>query len=123
MLFLMRYCLVYRDVSTVYTHIYSLEIYKCIFTRSLYAYLLDYGFNPSKQPESYSPSFCALNLTKKTNREEAAVTYLGTVLSSNPKPHFDRRIKSATQAFCGLQCAGLCAGGVAPTISTHNFYL
>ena len=54
-------------------------------------------------------------------REEAAVTYLGTVLSSNPKLHFDTRIKSATRAFYGLQCAGLCAGGVAPTVSAHMF--
>ena len=54
-------------------------------------------------------------------REEAAVTYLGTVLSNNPKLHFDTRIKSATRAFYGLQCAGLCAGGVAPTVSAHMF--
>ena len=54
-------------------------------------------------------------------REEAAVTYLGTVLSSNPKLHFDIRIKSATRAFYGLQCAGLCAGGVAPTVLAHMF--
>ena len=54
-------------------------------------------------------------------REEAAVTYLGTVLSSNPKLYFDTRIKSATRAFYGLQCAGLCAGGVAPTVSAHMF--
>ena len=54
-------------------------------------------------------------------REEAAVTYLGTVLSNNPKLHFDTRIKSATRAFYGLQCAGLCAGGVAPTVSAPMF--
>ena len=35
-------------------------------------------------------------------REEAAVTYLGTVLSSNLKLHFDTRIKSATRTFYGL---------------------
>ena len=40
-------------------------------------------------------------------RKEAAVTYLGTVLSSNPKLHFDTIIKSANRAFYGLQCAGL----------------
>ena len=54
-------------------------------------------------------------------REEAAVTYHGTVLSSNPKLHFDTKIKSATRTFYGLQCAGLCAGGVAPTVSAHMF--
>ena len=54
-------------------------------------------------------------------REEAAVAYLGTVLSSNPKFHFDTRIKSATRAFYGLQCAGLCAGGVASTVLAHMF--
>ena len=32
---------------------------------------------------------------------------------------FDTRIKSPTWAFHGLQCAGLCAGGVAPTVSAH----
>ena len=35
-------------------------------------------------------------------RVEAAVTYLGTVLSSNHKLHFDTRIKSATRTFYGL---------------------
>ena len=54
-------------------------------------------------------------------REVAAVTYLGTVLSSNPKLHFGTRIKLATRAFSGLQCAGLCAGGVAPTVLAHMF--
>ena len=54
-------------------------------------------------------------------REEAAVTYLGTVLSSNHKLHYDTRIKSVTRDFYGLQCAGLCAGGVAPTVSAHMF--
>ena len=56
-------------------------------------------------------------------REEAALTYLGTVLSSNPKLHFYTRIKSATRDFYGLQCAGQCAGGVhvTPTVSAHMF--
>ena len=56
-------------------------------------------------------------------REEAAVTYryLGTVLSNNPKLHFDTRIKSATRDLYGLQCADLCASGVAPTVSAHMF--
>ena len=52
-------------------------------------------------------------------REEAAVTYLDTVLSSNTKLYFDTRIKSATRAFYSLHCAGLCAGDVAPTVSAH----
>ena len=43
------------------------------------------------------------------------------MLSSNPKLHFDTRIKSATRDFYGLQCAGLCAGGAAPTVSAHMF--
>ena len=43
------------------------------------------------------------------------------MLSSNPKLHFDTRIKSATRAFYGLHCAGLCAGGVASTVSAHMF--
>ena len=37
------------------------------------------------------------------------------MLSSNPKLHFDTRIKSATRAFYGVQCAGLCTGGATPT--------
>ena len=41
------------------------------------------------------------------------------MLSTNTKIHFDTIIKSATQAFYGLQCAGLCAGGVALTVSAH----
>ena len=52
-------------------------------------------------------------------REGAA--YLGIVSSSNPKLHFETRIKSATRDFYDLQCAGLCAGGVAPTVSAHMF--
>ena len=43
------------------------------------------------------------------------------MLSCNPKLYFDTRIKSATIAFYGLQCAGLCSGGVAPTVSAHLF--
>ena len=57
-------------------------------------------------------------------REEVIyISYLGTVLSSNPKLQFDTIIKSATRAFYGLQCAGLCAGGVhvTPTVSAHMF--
>ena len=53
--------------------------------------------------------------------KEAAVTYLGTVLSSNPKLHFDTTIKSETRVFYDLQCAGLCARGVATTVSAHMF--
>ena len=63
------------------------------------------------------------HLNSSVLREEAAVTYLGTVLSSNPKPHFDTRIKSTTRAFYGLQCAVLCAGGVAPTVPAHMLLL
>ena len=56
-------------------------------------------------------------------REEATVTYLGTVLSSccYPKLHFDTKIKPANRAFHGLQCAGLCVGIVTPTVSAHMF--
>ena len=43
------------------------------------------------------------------------------MLSSDPKLHFDTTIKSATRAFYGLQCAGLCARGVATTVSAHMF--
>ena len=60
-------------------------------------------------------------MASKFLREEAAVTYLGTVLSSNPKLHFDTKIKSATWDVYGLQWAGLCAGGVASTVSAHTF--
>ena len=52
-------------------------------------------------------------------REEAAVTYLGTVLSNNTKHHIDTRIKAAHRAFYGLQSAGLCANGVSPIVSAH----
>ena len=52
-------------------------------------------------------------------REEAAVTYLGTVLSNNTKHHIDTRIKSAHRAFYGLQSAGLCADGVSPIVSAY----
>ena len=43
------------------------------------------------------------------------------MLSSNPKLHCDTGIKSTTRACYGLQCTGLCAGGVAPTVSAHMF--
>ena len=43
------------------------------------------------------------------------------LVDSNPKLHFDKRIKSATRAFYGLQWAGLCACGVPPTVSAHMF--
>ena len=49
------------------------------------------------------------------------MTYLCTVLSSNPKLLFHQRIKSAIRAFYGLQCADLCAGCVAPTVFAHMF--
>ena len=59
-------------------------------------------------------------------REEAAVTYLGTILSNNTKHHIDTRIKTAHMAFYGLQqSAGLCVDGedvgmwVSPIVSAH----
>ena len=52
--------------------------------------------------------------------EEAAVTYVGTVLSNNTKHHIDTKIKAAHRAFYGLQSAGLCANGVSPIVSAHT---
>ena len=52
-------------------------------------------------------------------REEAAVIYLGAVLSNNTKHHIYTRIEAAHRAFYGLQSAGLCANGVSPIVSAH----
>ena len=96
-------------------------------TASSYIIAHDLNFNETK---TICPYLGAIHfettpewhLNGSVLREEAAVTYRGTVLSSNPKLHFDTRIKSAIRAFYGLQCAGLCGGGgVAPTVFTNMF--
>ena len=60
-----------------------------------------------------------LHLNNTILREEAAVTYLGTILSNNTKHHIDTRIKAAHRAFYGRQSAGLCADGVSLSSAQH----
>ena len=53
-------------------------------------------------------------------REEAAVTYLGTISSNNTKHHIDTRIKATHRAYLwSTICWSMCKWCISHSISTH----
>ena len=60
-------------------------------------------------------------INEVNQKQDDAVTYLGTRLSNQTRDHIDSRITAARHTFYGLQGAGLCAGGVNPFTIAHIY--